>query len=212
MMLIKDKYRPVFSLRVPYGNGGVKNLSISTDLLGDFYRGTESKIDLFVQSHALNRFQERLDVLGPSAINFEFWMNTCAITEFVFYKNYLLLPVTVQEIRVGYFLTHLVGDELVFRTFLFITHSCTPEGDKLKEITGLEKNDIKYWHIDRLSTIIEADKYPKIQELFNEAGIGELLGFRDDFCDPESMPNINMDGLMSYIERGKEMVGEAELN
>jgi len=208
MVLIHGKYRPVFRLLVPYANGGVRNLSISTDLLGDFYRGTESKIDLFVQSHALNRFQERLDVLGPSALNFEFWMNTCQITEFVFYKNYLLLPVLIQEIRVGYFLAHLVGDELVFRTFLFITHSCTPEGDKLKEITGLQKNDIKYWHIDRLSTIIEAEKYPKLQELFGEAGIAELLGFREDFCNSDDMPNINIGGLMTYIEQGKKEIEE----
>jgi hypothetical protein len=210
MISIHGKHRPVFRLSVPYVNDGVENMTVSADLLGDFYRGSQKQVDLYIQSHALNRFQERLDVMHQTYLNFYLWFNTCQITEFVFYKNYLLLPVLVEDIRVGYFFANVIGDSLVFRTFLFITHSSTPEGDKLKEITGLQKNDIKYWHIDRLSTIIEADKYPKIQELFNEAGIGELLGFRDDFCDSESMPNINMDGLMSYIERGKEMVGEAE--
>jgi hypothetical protein len=208
MISIHGKHRPAFRLSVPYVNNGLKNMTVSADLLGDFYTGSQQEIDLYIQSHALNRLQERLDILHQAYLNFYLWFNTCQITEFVFYKNYLLLPVLIEDIRVGYFFANVIGDSLVFRTFLFITHSSTPEGDKLKEITGLQKSDIKYWHIDRLSTIIEADKHPKIKVLFNEAGIGDLLGFKDVFCGSETMPNINIDGLMSYIEQGKKETEE----
>ena len=41
--------------------------------------------------------------------------------------------------------------------FVSITHNFSPEGDKLKEISGLGKHDISYWRIDRLSTFVNLD-------------------------------------------------------
>jgi uncharacterized protein len=40
---------------------------------------------------------------------------------------------------------------LVARTFLLLTNNGTPEGDRLREISGLTKIDHKYWATDKLS-------------------------------------------------------------
>jgi hypothetical protein len=54
------------------------------------------------------------------------------------------MEVCVFDVKIGYFVVEPVNDMLVIKTFLFITHNCTPEGDKLKELTGLGKSDISY--------------------------------------------------------------------
>jgi hypothetical protein len=65
----------------------------------------------------------------------------------------------------------------VVLTFLLITHSNTPEGRKLTELTGLQRQDISFLAIDDLKTLINSDiRYDeRIAQIFLEAGCESIL-------------------------------------
>jgi len=205
MMVINGQKRPAYRLSKADAVNLIIYITMDAGLLKDFYKGNKKELEVYIQSHALNRMRERLDLLSHAANNYLLWENTHTISNFVFYKNYLYLPVKLYDVTVGYLLASIVDDQLLFRTFLFVTHSSTPEGDKLKQVTGLGKQDISYWHIDRLSTFVKFndEKYPGLSALFDKAGLGGLNLLKDKEFDIEALQDANLDGLTEYIGQGK---------
>jgi hypothetical protein len=205
--------RRVFRLGASYSRGEVRFYRLRAGVLGNHYKGRNESVEVYIQSHALNRLNERLDLLDEPGLNYSLWDNTENMKGFEFYRGYLLLPFRLYEIKIGYLAANVVKGVLVFRTFLFITHSSTPEGDRLKEITGLEKNDISYWRLDRLSTLLQADaeKYPGLMELFEQAGMGEILQLREKNLDLQSMQSANLERFMDYIQQGQNEAVVEEL-
>lgn len=195
--------RPVFRLAGANADTKIKWISIDSSILGNHYLGNEKELEVYIQSHALKRFGERLDVLNSDAINYLLWENTATIDKIMMYRGLLLHPIKLFDIKIGYFVGKIVDDKLLFTTFLFITHSCCPEGDRLKKITGLGKEDISYWHIDRLSTFInlKEEKYPQLIKLFDEAGIGDFRELKNKKFDIDSIQDSNLDALMEYINK-----------
>ncbi|MBI9035566.1 MAG: hypothetical protein JEZ03_13965 [Bacteroidales bacterium] len=65
-----------------------------------------------------------------------------------------------------------------------------------------------YWKIDRLSTFIgmNEEKYPKLTQLFCDAGMGELFQLKDKEFDIDNLQEANMDGLRDCLNLEKEMV------
>jgi len=207
MLMIHGVFRPVFRLGETDTEKHFKWISIPSGLVGDHYKGKEKVLGVYIQSHALNRLKERLDIIKEPLLNFYFNLRMGEIIAFEFYKGYLLFPFIVNyNVKVGYFAANVVGDKLVFRTFLFVTHNCTPEGDKLKEISGLQKSDIKYWQFDRLSTIASAnvDASPALHNLLKEIGIDDLLKLKNVITHSESYQDSLAGDLMAYIENGKK--------
>jgi hypothetical protein len=206
-VMINGLRRPAFQL------GRVTNIleklvdwvSVDVSLLYHFYKGNKKELDIFIQSHALSRLRERLDLLDQEAINYALWENTHTIKQFETYNGYLLLPFKVFDIKIGYLVANVTDDKLLFRTFLFITHNSSPEGTRLRKITGLGKEDITYWHIDRLSTFVnlKEEKYPGLISLFAKAGLGNLMELKNKEFTIDSMQAANLDGLTEYINRGK---------
>lgn len=192
--------KPLFLLATP-----ISWISSDVSLLGKFYSGNKKTLDVYIQSHALSRLKERLDLLDQEAINYALWENTNDIKEFVTYHGYLLLPFKVFGIKTGYLVASVTDDKLLFRTFLFITHNSSPEGDRLRKLSGLGKEDIRYWKIDRLSTFVNLDveKYPGLIQLFRKAGLETLFDLRSKEFTSDLMQTANLDGLLEYIDRGK---------
>jgi len=202
---INNNLRPVFKLGVPIALGGFQWVKIPKTLLGDYYEGDEGCLDMYVQSHALNRLKERLDVFDEMTLNHILCLNVAHIESFEHYRGYLLLPVMVYDVKIGYLVCNVVDEHLVVRSFLFITHSCTPEGDKLKEITGLTRSDISYWKIDRLSTLVQVDEahQPQLLQLFEEAGIQDIMKLKDYPLDIDAIQTANMDGFLDYLRQSE---------
>lgn len=192
--------KPVLSMATP-----IIWLTVDVSLLGNFYTGNKKTLDVYIQSHALSRLKERLDLLDQEAINYALWENTHTISQFVSYHGYLLLPFKVFGVKIGYLVANVAEDKLLFRTFLFITHNSSPEGVRLRKLTGLGKEDITYWKIDRLSTFVKLkeEKYPGLIELFCKAGLGKLMELKNKEFNIDSMQTANLDGLTEYINRGK---------
>lgn len=207
MVTINRTKRPAFQLAKPIASGvkPIEWLTVDVSLLGNSYAGQKKAIDVYIQSHALARLKERLDLLDQEAINYALWENTHTISKFVSYHGYLLLPFTVYGVKIGYLVAIVTGDKLLFRTFLFITHSTSPEGVRLQKLSGLGKEDITYWKIDRLSTFVKfnEEKYPRLVQLFRKAGLETLFELKKKEFTIDSMQTANLDGLVEYISRGQ---------
>ncbi len=204
---INGKKRPAFRLGKPMASKILEWLQVDRSLVKKHYRGPAEKLDVYIQSHALKRLSQRLDLLNREAINYTLWENTNNIKSFEYYKGYMLLPVKLHKIKVGYLLAWVVDHKVIFRTFLFITHNSTPEGDRLREASGLCKEEINYWRIDRLSTFVnlDAEAYPLLHELFQKAGMEELFSLKEKAFDVDTMQETNMDDLVDYLQRNKVM-------
>jgi len=181
-------------------------IKLDKTCLGEYYTGTNDSLDIFIQSHAIKRLSQRLDLLNREGINYVLWENTCNIKKFETYKGYLLLPFYVYKVKVGYLLANIIDDKVLFRTFLFITHNFTPEGDKLKNISGIEKHDVSYWRIDRLSTFVSIDenKYPKVMDLFKNAGLEDLTTLKSKDFNVDKIQSTNLEGFMKYVKKGRQ--------
>lgn len=206
IMSIDGVKRPTYRLGKATAVEPVEWIKVDKNSLGDYYHGEKEVLDVYIQSHAMERMSQRLDLLSKEAINYLLWENTNTIKQFEFYKGYVLLPVKLYDVKVGYLMAKVVEDKVLFRTFLFITHNFTPEGDKLKKISGLGKYDISYWRIDRLSTFVNLDgnKYKYLLELFQHAGIKDFETLKEKDFNIEQLQSVNLDGLMGYIKEGQE--------
>jgi len=211
--LINNINRPAFRIGRAVHTGAFEWASIKASHLPTDIQYPYSSYYIYIQSHALNRMKERLDLLDRESINYTIWQNTSRF-KIIRYKQLLLLTVKVHEVNIGYFVSEIIDDKIVIKTFLFITHNSTPEGDKLKEITGLGKSDISYWKIDRLSTFVNLDKekYPKLMQLFSNAGMQELSQLKTKEFDIDSIQAANFDGLRKYIEESMKYTKERELH
>jgi len=206
MMTINGFKRPAYRLGKPFYCTIFEWISLDASLVGNLYKGNQKKLEVYIQSHALQRLKERLDLLDQEAINYSVWENTSAIKGFETYRGYLLLPFKVFGTKIGYLAAKINEEKILFSTFLFITHNCTPEGDRLKRQTGLGKEDISYWHIDRLSTFVKLkeEKYPGLIQLFGKVGMGNLMELKNKKFNIDSMQAANLDGLAEYISRGRQ--------
>jgi hypothetical protein len=79
--------------------------------------------------------------------------------------------------KTGYFKGDIIDGKLILRTFLFLTNNGTPEGEKLHDNTGIEKQDKIYLTIDKLSTFINSDiaDNPKLKNIFIKAGCSSIF-------------------------------------
>jgi len=203
-VVVDGKARPVYRMpRIQFGNN-CEWLNFDLSLLGNNYKGEKRILDVFIQSHAIIRLKERLDLLDDKAVNFTLMMGTVILDNMFVYKNKILFPLELHFVKVGYLLAKVVENKLIFSTFLFITHSDTPEGDKLLKETGLDWSDITFWKLDKLSTLLKFDsnKNPKLAEFLEKAGISNIF----KLCNQEfSLSNIeksSYDALYSYINNG----------
>ncbi|MDR1385687.1 MAG: hypothetical protein LBJ67_17835 [Planctomycetaceae bacterium] len=135
-------------------------------------------INVYIQQHAVERLMERTCCPFPHWIHgylidaMEKKPNVIRLTEDRFLIEYRMVG-----IKIGYFLATLVDGELLLRTFLFITHNGTPEGQKLEKATGLQQEDRKYLSMDNIRTLANSDieQNETMHKLFLQSGLGSLL-------------------------------------
>lgn len=142
------------------------------------------KFDVYAQTHALDRLRERLEFWSDETLSFNLFLS---LHDAIIHKqseSSFLIDYRVGENKLGYLAAEIIDGLVVIRTFLFLTHAGTPEGEKLRKICGFQKLDIQYLAIDKLSTFVNADirSDRKLEALFMEAGCGSLL----DIKGPES--------------------------
>ncbi len=158
-------------------------------------------LKVYIQQHVFERIAERLSPHFAQH-NYLFILPALVSPEPVKTGRSLsfLFPVTFGGIKLGYLVADVLGDRLVVRTFLLLTHNGTPEGDRLNELLGLKKADSKYWGIDRLKTLLFSDieQNEKLKSLFCEAGCGGLFKVNKKLLEYGSHKEIATADMLSH--------------
>jgi hypothetical protein len=141
----------------------------------------DEKAPVYIQQHAIDRIMTRAYCAFPgtveSLIHKAFYHNRKIISDG---KDRYLIECFYDDMKIGYFSAVYVDGILVIRTFLLLTHSSTPEGRKLEQLTGLQKRDKIYLAIDDLRSLVNSDiiDNPDVKKIFIDAGCISII----DLC------------------------------
>ena len=190
--------RPVYRLGHPLGRC-VTWLKIDAHTMKMTSVNCEKEWDIYIQGHALQRLNERLDNQDRYFIYIDLLLSLIIPKVSVKDDGQRLIEFRINgEYKIGYLVAEIVNDLVVIRTFLMLTHNNTPEGERLKAILNTTKTDTNYWALDRLSTFSasDMDKNKALKQKFIEAGCETL--FNIDF---------SRDGIsQKSIEQAEAMV------
>jgi len=173
----KNNSRPAYRVGVPMANEGIRWLTMAPASWGSVDENADQNLDVYIQSHALNRMHERIDGLPIQMCILNLFVSIISNPRVLIRDNDFLIEYKIEGLKVGYVVASLHKKIIVIRTFLFITYNGTPEGQKLSEITGLGKLDKKYLAIDKLSSFYSSDirENPLVADIFSRAGCADLL-------------------------------------
>ena len=134
-------------------------------------------LNVYIQSHALQRLSERIDCFQTGVVQFNMYLSLRDPKVFYDHHHNILVEFRISNTKAGYFRVDMVEGMIVIRTFLFVTNSGTPEGQKLEQNTGLQKLDKKYLAIDKLSTFMTSDigNNQEVRNIFVAAGCKCLI-------------------------------------
>jgi hypothetical protein len=163
----------------------------------------EKPIDIYIQSHALQRLRERLDSMDTWLIHLTVYYSLLYPVIVPSGFGYPLIEYRIGKIRSGYFTFIIVEGILLIRTFLFITNNGTPEGKKLQEVTGLGRLDKKYLAIDRISAFISSDigESEKIKDILTQCNCENLIHLNEEINKPLFLKNKSSQRTAQLIER-----------
>jgi hypothetical protein len=204
---IDGKKREVFEMVLPTLEGELVWCTIAPKLLK---KNGDTPIRVFIQKHALNRMDERLDFILNEM---QYFFAAKSVVESTKIKqigedNYLI-PVLFYGRKLGYLVAHYVDSIMVITTFLFITQEGTPEGMLLNKLTGFKMLDKKYLCIDKLSTFINSDiaSKPELVKLLQDAKLGHLVDLYDEIkcvCLDQEENLLDPSFIMDYIQKKQE--------
>ncbi|MDR2026155.1 MAG: hypothetical protein LBQ01_01180 [Prevotellaceae bacterium] len=177
---INKERRPVIQTGEIVHQRGVSHLKATVvpveRLPGNNIGGIE-ELPVYVQQHAVNRTMQRACCVYPgsviSLINRAFTEKRKIIRE----GDKFFVECYYYDIKIGYFVARIIDNMFVIITFLLITHSSTPEGRKLSQLTGLKRADIEFLAIDDLKTLVNSDIIydERISWIFIKAGCESIL-------------------------------------
>jgi len=211
-VMLNGLRRPVFQLGYPQINNDMVWLYLPAKWMKDYdyYKGTRTHLPICMQAHVLHRLEERCDIFKYSENMTNLIFSFLKQRDFIIYCNKLLFAYTVSKIKIGYFVGQIVGSRVIIRTFLFLTHHNTPEGNELERLSGLAKHDISYWQIDRLSTFLNTDfdTHPTLCKLFEQVGLNSLFELKKINGLKKRDVHLNLDSLTEFIQKGQQTVDE----
>ncbi|MCY1633947.1 hypothetical protein [Marinifilum sp. D737] len=201
----EGKSRAVFQLGYINNDFEMHWTFVQTKDLKDLYRGNKKCLPVCIQRHAYHRVLSRLKPLFDTEVVWTMNYYLRHDLHIEFYKGRILIPLYYFESKWGYFVATIDKNRLIIKTFLFLTHHSTPEGDKLGELSGLSKEEISYWKIDTLQNFIDTDLRENEQmiELFEKAGLSHLFDMQICHGCESDGKDYNWDALSQYIKRGK---------
>lgn len=197
--------RPAIRVGWPIANTGMTWSSIMPSVLGLKGFSDDQPLNVYIQSHALNRLIERIDCFCDGLNQFNIF-NSLANPKITYdCNNKLLIEYDFFNTKAGYFRADVIDGIILLRTFLFVTNNGTPEGQLLEKNTGLKKLDKKYLNIDKLSTFMNSDldQKPEVQLLFKKSGCQCLIDLYDNMkllLTKKDNP-FKFDLMLSYINK-----------
>jgi hypothetical protein len=169
----------------------------------------DEKMNIYIQSHALQRFKERLDAVDPSNRNLLIQSSfTNALQVVTVGKNALFACLLDGERALGYFAFFVHENDIVVNTFLPLTGDNTPEGRKLHELLPLNREEIVHLGMDKISFLLTVDfeKIPLLKQAFTESNIWPTKIALDRMFEEDEYP-VDMGKTMfvkNYLDRLKQ--------
>jgi hypothetical protein len=162
----------------------------------------DSPLPIYIQQHALNRFEERTSFpLGLAQVLLYKDLNENTVSYHKRNGHSLVECRAGSGHKVGYYVMSYHEDKLVIRTFLFLTNDSTPEGKRLLKKTHLARLDTQYLMIDRFWTFYTHDvgNDPELRKLFTSAGCASLFDLSDEFSDMEGVHEKSAEYIHQYL-------------
>jgi len=203
---IDGKRRPIVKFGWPIASGTVSYFTIEAKRIKEIYTGDQKELDVYIQSHAIRRFEERTKPLS---------LILCRFSLAYLFRNYyvstlhngkIFLKVEYGGIKIGYFVADIIDEKVIIKTFLFVTHHSTPEGKALEQFSGLEKKEITYWHFDSLAAFLAnpPEDGSLIKEIMHKAGVDQLFNLSELIGTNKISNDVDWTEVEEYIEKGRE--------
>lgn len=155
--------------------------------LGISVEGEEKPFPVFILRHALKRLEERLGCLVTGYVEAQIVPSLLKGEVCKLPDGGLLVAYYLEKSKAGYLYIDVDDGVILVRTFLFLTNASTPEGRKLRKHIGLQKDDVKFLNIDRLTPLMESDllQDEELCDLFRNAGCEPLIELCEKLKDSE---------------------------
>ena len=134
----------------------------------------DENLNIYIQSHALNRFKQRVDILDPRERNYLIQKVLITEQKVVRFEKNVLLTCTLDDCTpIGYFTFFIRGCDLVVNTFLPLISANMPEGKILSELLTLTNKDFEYLGADKLNffTTIDFEQIPALKQALIDADL-----------------------------------------
>ncbi|MDR1593687.1 MAG: hypothetical protein LBS43_04270 [Prevotellaceae bacterium] len=156
---------------------------------------------IYVQSHAIHRFKERVNVVD--APNRNYMINSALIVKQKIVRDaygHPMISCPLHDVSLGYFPYTIQGDKLFILSFLPVVSSITQEGKKLHDILKLSKDELIYLGMDKLSFFItvDFDEIPILKNALIESGLWQLKQELDDGT-PDGDISIDIDKVKTQF-------------
>jgi hypothetical protein len=184
----KQKERIAFCVRVGrINNNPPRNVTIDRNLIFPHKKTFHPvNLDIYIQSHALQRVKERIDIFSAHIRN-RYMMESLTYQHRIANSTSgnPMLECSFQQkidsviVRFGYFPFIVRDNKLIVMTFLPLTSPDTSEGAYLQEHLGLQKEDIKFLGMDKLSFFFTVDfeQIPLLKEMLVTINIQNMIQF-----------------------------------
>lgn len=152
----------------------------------------DEELNIYVQSHVLQRLKERLDAFDTMDQNILIQYALTVGLKTVSFEKQILFSCTIENgLPVGYFTFFVQDTDVVITTFIPLSSADGPEGKKLNELFPLSKEDIVYLGMDKLSFYLNIDfeQIPILKEALINSGIWETKLILDRIFASEEEDN-----------------------
>jgi hypothetical protein len=168
--------RPAYRAGWPRNENGIDWFTICKKDLGIDGVDADKPMDVYIQSHALIRLRERIDTVDHAGLHLTLATSLYQMEISNLPNGKSLLAYYHHDHKLGYFLLDVIDSVVVVRTFLFITNSGTPEGDRLDKELNVGKLEKQYVGIDKLSSFVTSDLMmdDRVKTIFDKIGLGYL--------------------------------------
>jgi len=151
-------------------------LMLRTDQLPGHEDLPVRELPVFALNHVRHRMTERLEPLDVTLIDYFLGQSVRYAAPVPSEKGGFLINLKYYQSHVGYLVGEVVDDVVLLKTFLFITQSGTPTGDRLDALLKVGSYEKQYFELDRLKTFCTTDlsRDPVFLELLEMCGIVDL--------------------------------------
>ena len=196
--VVRPVSRVAWGINIP--DPELKKVNIDLKDLGGVFTKSNKSFEVYIQSHALQRLSERLDNIHTGILHNNLIESLAhPVVHRNTYGN-IFIEYRLNFKKVGYLPIVFFDSKIIVKTFLFLTNSQTPEGDKLLANTGLSIDDTKYLSINKLSALMASDisENEKVKQIFIDAGCGDLFDTDQGLLvDPEKLKTRSIAALIA---------------